>query len=80
MFNFLSFLSPYKWLAMGIIATLIVAYITFLNIRINYLKSDNAELEAKNVLWEANVKLLAQSIEKQNQAVENMRKDSAKRT
>lgn len=74
--RFFSLLSPYAmWIKIGL-AVAAVLYVTYLNARINYLKSDNAKLEAKNALWEANAKILANAIQNQNDAVENMRKQA----
>lgn len=65
----MNFLNPYLlWIKIGLVA-LALAYVTYLNIRINYLKSDNIKLEAKNVvLVEANRNLQA-SVESQNHAI-----------
>lgn len=72
MLKLFAFLNPYKlWIYGGLIVA-VIGYVSYLNIRINWLKSDNAKLEAKNVLWEATVQTLSESVEKQNKAVQDV--------
>ena len=72
--KFLSFLSPYTlWIKIGLIVAALV-YVSYLNIRINYLKSANAKLEASVLLWQASNELLIDAAEIQNEELIVVRK------
>jgi hypothetical protein len=76
--NLLGFLNPYKlWIYGGLILAAFL-YVSYLNIRIDWLKSSNEALEVNNKLWRDSVKELTIEVKKQNKAVDDLLKLATK--